>query len=296
MSATLARIADDARFRNLILGFIVLAGLLAGLETSHVIMDAAGDLLHFADRVVLAVFLVELVVKLGAVGWNPRAFARDPWNVFDFVIVAVAFLPLDGSSVAVLRVARLLRFLRVIRALPRLQVLVGALLKAIPSMGYVALLLAVLFYVYGILGVGYFGANDPFHFKDLPTAMLTLFGCATGEGWVDVMYIQMYGCAEFGYDGMEAMCTAPSAHPVLGAFYFVTFMMVGAMVTLNLLVGVIMNGMEETAKENAELDAVERGGKVTLEGELETLREEIEALNHRLATVRRLAAERPPVG
>jgi len=287
-----ARIADDRRFQNLILGFILLAGILAGVETSRTVMAAAGDVLHVVDKIVLAVFVVELLIKLGAVGWNPRAFFRDPWNLFDFVIVAVAFLPLEGSSVAVLRVARLLRFLRLIRAVPRLQVLVGALLKSIPSMGYVALLLAVLFYVYGILGVGFFGANDPFRFHDLPTAMLTLFGCATGEGWVDVMYVQMYGCASYGYDGMEALCTASTAHPVLGAAFFVSFMMVGAMVTLNLLVGVIMNGMEETAKENAELDATERGSHLTLEGEIETLREELQALTHRLASVQRLARDK----
>lgn len=296
MSQTLSSIAEDKRFQNLILGFILLAGVLAGLETSHGLMSSYGHLLHAIDKVVLAVFVVELVVKLGAVGWNPRRFFSDPWNVFDFTIVAVAFLPLEGGSVAVLRMARLLRFLRLVRALPRLQVLVGALLKSIPSMGYVGLLLAVLFYVYGILGVGFFGANDPFHFKDLPTAMLTLFGCATGEGWVDVMYIQMYGCVDYGYDGMEAMCTASSDQPLVGAGYFVSFMMLGAMVTLNLLVGVIMNGMEETAKENAELDAKARGEEVTVESELEEVHRQLTELTERLDLVRRVAAEKKAGG
>lgn len=288
MSTTLARIADDRRFQNLVLFVIVVAGILAGVEVSSFATRWRG-LLDVLDQVVLAVFVVELVVKLGAAGWNPRRFFSDPWNIFDFVIVAVAFVPMEGGSVAVLRLARLLRFLRLVRAIPRLQVLVGALLKSIPSMGYVALLLAVLFYVYGILAVGFFGANDPFRFKDLPTAMLTLFGCATGEGWVDVMYIQMYGCASYGYDGMEALCTASTAQPVLGAAYFVTFMMLGAMVTLNLLVGVIMNGMEETAAENAELDAAERGDALTVESELEELGRELQRVQERLATVRRLA-------
>lgn len=288
MSETLERIANDKRFQNLVLAVIVLAGVLAGVEVSAFAADWR-PVLHILDIIVLTIFVVELVVKFGAVGWNPRRFFADPWNVFDFIIVAVAFLPLEGSSVAVLRLARLLRFLRLVRAIPRLQVLVGALLKAIPSMGYVAMLLAVLFYVYGILAVSFFGANDPFHFGDLPTAMLTLFGCATGEGWVDVMYVQMYGCSAYGYDGMEAMCTANKAQPVLGAVYFVSFMMLGAMVTLNLLVGVIMNGMEETAAENAELDAAERGQTVSVASELEDLGRDLQRIQERLATLRHIS-------
>lgn len=288
MQAFCLRVTEDPRFQAAILAFIVLAGVLAGIETYPAAVQRAGGALDLLNQVILGVFCLEIALKIGAVGGSPARFARDGWNVFDFLIVGASFLPLGTASLPVLRLLRLLRFLRLLRALPRLQVLVGALIHSIPSMGYVALLLAMLFYVYGILGVSLWGANDPFHFLDLPTAMLTLFGCATGEGWVDVMYIEMYGCDRLGYDGMEALCTSPQARPVLGAIYFVSFMMVGAMVTLNLLVGVIMNGMEQTAAENAAMDAAAAGDTRTVATELSALEQDIEQLRERLASLRSL--------
>jgi voltage-gated sodium channel len=122
-----------------------------------------------------------IVMKMGAEGSRPWRFFKEPWNVFDFVIVAVVFLPINSQYATVLRLARLLRVLRLVRAVPRLQILVGALLKAIPSMGYVSLLLFLVFYMYGVAAVFLFGKNDPFRFGDLPTALVTLFQVATAE-------------------------------------------------------------------------------------------------------------------
>jgi voltage-gated sodium channel len=279
MSSTLHRIANTPLFQNFILGVIVFAGVLVGLETSPTLMARYGGLLHVLNNVVLWIFVAELLIKLGACGFSLKKFFSDPWNIFDFLIVAVAFLPIHAEYVAVIRLARLLRFMRLIHALPRLQILVGALLKAVPSMGYVALLLGVLFYVYGILAISLFGQNDPMHFKDLPTAMLTLFGCATGEAWVDVMYTQMYGCSVYGYGDFPERCVDSQAQPVLGALFFVSFMLIGAMVMLNLFIGVIMSGMEETAKENAELDRERAQGDdidlAELEGQLAEIQEKL---------------------
>lgn len=282
------QIVEHPRFQAAILAFIVLAGLLAGIETYPAATARFGRALDLIDDIILVVFVAEVLLKLGAVSFRPGAFVRDGWNVFDFIIVAASLMPLGAGSLPVLRMLRLLRFLRLLRAVPRLQVLVGALIHSVPSMGYVAMLLAMLFYVYGILGVSLWGANDPFHFADLPTAMLTLFGCATGEGWVDVMYTQMYGCGSYGYDGMEALCTNSVGRPLVGAFYFMSFMMVGAMVTLNLLVGVIMNGMEETAAENAAMDAKAAGQEKTIQTELIAMEQDLEALRVRLASLRGL--------
>lgn len=287
MPTTLARVADAPWFSRLVTVAILLAGVLVGMETSAGLVARFGGALEAANLAVLVVFVVEIAVKMGAHGSRPWRYFLDPWNVFDFVIVALAVLPFDARYLAVLRLARLLRVLRLVRALPKLQILVGALLKSIPSMGYVALLLGMLFYVYAVAGVFLFGANDPLHFGSLPIAMLSLFRVVTGDAWTDLMYIQMYGCAGFGYDGVEALCTAPAARPVLGALFFTSFVLVGAMVILNLFIGVIMNGMDEARRENEDLDRAAHGeGALTAEDELAALEEEAAALHAKVRDAR----------
>ena len=292
MQAFMKRVATADWFNNFVTAVILLAGVVVGIETYPSMVEAYGGPLHVINEVILWIFVAEVVVKMGAEGARPWRYFLDPWNIFDFLIVAVCFMPVDASYVAVLRLARLLRVLKLVRAIPKLQILVSALLKSIPSMGYVALLLGLLFYVYSVAAVFLFGANDPIHFKNLPLAMLSLFRVVTGEDWTDVMYIQMFGCDQYGYDGSEALCTDPSAYPVFGALFFVSFMLLGAMVILNLFIGVIMGGMDEAKKENDLLQRAERreqtGGSppsddvgVLLE-KLGSLQEDIEALQARL--------------
>ncbi len=292
MQPFLEKIATADWFNNFITAVILLAGVVVGVETYPSMIDAYGSILHALNDIILWIFVAEVVVKMGAEGRRPWRYFLDPWNVFDFLIVAVCFLSVDASAVAVLRLARLLRVLKLVRAIPKLQILVSALLKSIPSMGYVALLLGLLFYVYSVAAVFLFGANDPIHFRNLPLAMLSLFRVVTGEDWTDVMYIQMFGCDQYGYDGNEALCTDPSSFPVFGAFFFVSFMLLGAMVILNLFIGVIMGGMDEARKENDLQQRAERreslGGSPAsdevgeLLGKLTSLQEDIEALQARL--------------
>lgn len=276
MVDTMRRTADSAWFQRSITAVIVVAGALAGLETYPWVVEHYGTLILWLDRLILTIFLVEIAVKIGAEGRTPWRYFADPWNVFDFVIVAVALLPIQAEGVAVLRLARLLRVLKLVRALPRLQLLVTALLKSIPSMGYVSVLLGLLFYLYGVAATHLFGGNDPVHFGVLERSLLTLFQIVTLEGWADLMYIQIYGCAEFGYGDFPAMCTANATHPVLAPLFFVSFILVGTMVVLNLFVGVIMNGMQEAQEEQAAMMAArERAAGATLESELTDLQREL---------------------
>ena len=245
------KIAEDKRFQNFITLTIVTAGLIIGMETSPYMAARFEHIFHVFDVVILGIFIVEIVIKIGAQGNKPWRYFFDPWNVFDFCIVGVCFLPIDASFAAVLRLARLFRVLKLVRALPKLQVLVSALLKSLPSMAYVGLLLGLLFYIYSVAGVFLFGPNDPVHFGNLFIAMLSLFRVVTGEDWTDVMYIQMYGCKEYPYSGeFEKFCTDPVAYPIFGALFFVSFMFLGSLIILNLFIGVIMSGMEEAQKEN----------------------------------------------
>ena len=291
MVTTLRRVAESAGFQHFITAVILLAGLLVGLETYPYMTRNYGGILDGLNALVLWIFVVEIVVKMGAEGTRPYRYFLDPWNVFDFAIVAVCFLPFNASGAAILRLARLLRVLKLVRALPKLQILVSALLKSIPSMGYVSFLLALLFYVYAVAATMFYGANDPIHFGNLQTSMLSLFRAVTLEDWTDLMYIQMYGCANYGYGGSEALCTASSAQPVTAALFFVSFVLIGTMVILNLFVGVIMTGMDESQAEYEQIEALRRAGDGSLEAELIALTNQLEALQAQVAKVR-LMAER----
>ena len=191
MRAFCQHLVASAAFQRSILTLILMAGLLVGLETHAGIVARFGDLLQVADRAVLLLFVLELIVRVGAWGAQPWRFFRDPWNVFDFAIVVVCILPLQAEYSAVLRLARVLRVLRLITAVPRLQLLVNALLRSLPSMTYVALLLCVLFYVYAVMGVGLFGHADAAHFGSLGASALTLFQIVTLEGWAEIMRVQL---------------------------------------------------------------------------------------------------------
>ncbi|MCW5555348.1 MAG: ion transporter [Verrucomicrobiae bacterium] len=292
MKENCRRIVDSKWFQRFIIGVILSAAVLIGLETSPALMARHGDWLHLLDKLVLAIFTLEIVVKMAAHGSQPWRYFRDGWNVFDFLIVAVCFLPMDGQYAAVLRLVRILRVLRLISGVPRLQLLVGALLKSIPSMGYVGLLLLILFYIYGVIGRFLFGGVDPVHFGSLGDSMLSLFRVITLEDWTDLMYTQMFGA---GYVEGQTANTSLTPHAVVSIGYFVTFILFGTMIMLNLFIGVIMNSMNEVQIE-AEIAQRARHreelGHVTVADELAKLERQLGDLKIALhATVVKLKSE-----
>lgn len=244
------RLIQTRVFRFVTVSAVAAAGIVVGLETSRDIMAEYGPVLLAIDRVILSIFVAEVVAKIMAFGPKPWRYFQDPWNVFDFLVVTLCILPIGGNYVSVLRLVRTLRLLRLLTVLPKLQLIVGALLKSIPSIGYVGLLLGLHFYIYAVLGVFIFGGNDTVHFGSLGRSMLTLFQVLTLEGWADIMRTQIYGCAEFGYENFKELCAAPNPSPVAASIYFVSFIIVGTMIILNLFIGVIMNGMQEIEREN----------------------------------------------
>ena len=264
---------------------IIAAGILVGIQTYHAYATRNREILELLDSVILWIFVAEVVIKMLAEGKKPWNYFKNGWNVFDFLIVAAAFLPFGGSSITLLRLLRLLRVLKLISALPKLQMLVSALLKSIPSMGYVSLLLFILFYIYAVIGVFIFGQNDPVHFGDLETSMLSLFRVVTLEDWTDIMYINMFGCDSYGYGDMMERCVANDPNPALSVIYFVSFVLIGTMIMLNLFIGIIMNGMDE-AKEEMQL-AASREHDATLD--LDDVLEKIEEMQ---VMVKRLALEK----
>ena len=293
MSGRLICLVESPGFQYGILGVIVLAALLVGIETSSSITAEYSALLHRLDALVLWIFAAEAALKIASGGRHWYRYFADPWNVFDFVIVVVCFLPVGGQYAAVLRLARVLRAMRLITAVPKLQLLVSSLLKSIPSLGYVGMLLGVLFYIYAVMGVFMFRSNDPVHFYDLSTSLLTLFRVVTLEDWTDVMYIQMYGSDAYpGYtDYAQAhLRVASHAMPLMGAAYFVSFVMLGTMIMLNLFIGVIINSMDEAQAEREAEERrkhIERDGEISLGDEVRLVEEELEKTARRLGELRR---------
>lgn len=289
------KISESKWFSNFIVSIIFLAGVVVGIQTDPYMQEHHGGLLILLDNIVLYIFVIEIIIKMIAKSPRPWDFFKDGWNVFDFIIVAVCFLPFGGPYIAVLRLARILRVLRLISALPKLQVLVGALIKSIPSMSYVGLLLLLLFYIYAVIGTYLFGQNDPLHFGSIGASMMTLFEIITLEGWIDVFNIQVMGSNVYTIEALEPMYRIPSAHPVAAPVYFISFILLGTMIMLNLFIGIIINGMEETNREETikELAKIrEQLHGISLEEEINLIQQDIEKINENLKLLKnRISSE-----
>jgi len=288
------KITESKSFQRFIIGVIIFAGVLVGAETYKSFAAEHHSLLHILDKIVLWIFVIEIVLKMISEGNKPWNYFKDGWNVFDFLIVAVCFIPTNGidtSFIAVLRLARILRVFKLVTALPKLQIIIGALLKSIPSMGYVFLLLALHFYIFGCMATFFYGENDPFHFGNLQTSMLSLFRAVTMEGWSELMYINMYG-SDLYYSpeimqhlAENGITPVPSASPLGAAIYFVSFILTGGMIVINLFIGVIMSGMDEM-KAEAELEVNAKKTKNTpLHEEILVLQKQLQEMSNNLLTL-----------
>ncbi|MEO0447983.1 MAG: ion transporter, partial [Verrucomicrobiota bacterium] len=275
----LRRLVDSSAFHKVVIITIGLAALVIGLRTFPPLEQSFHDLFDALDLIILGIFAIEILLKMGALWPQPLRFFRDGWNVFDFAIVAACCLPVTGSFAPVLRLFRLLRVLRLITAVPRLQLLVSAMIRSLPSMGYVMLLLSLLFYVYAIMGVILFRENDPENFGHLGSALLTLFEVVTMEGWVDLMDAQINGTGG----------TPPAAPiPQMAPLYFVSFVLIGVMIMLNLVIGVIINAMDEAQRDCDQKALAEHPVDYRSEGERQQLRSlQVRDLQKKLAEVTR---------
>jgi voltage-gated sodium channel len=255
MSSTCKSIVNSKIFQRLILVTILLAGVVVGVQTYKAFAREHAIVLNTLDSFILGIFVIEAVIKILAEGNRPQNYFRNPWNIFDFIIVVACLLGpvihLGADFLPVLRLARILRVLRLVSAIPKLQLLVSCLLRSLPSMFYVSILLFLLFYIYGTMAVFLFAENDPIHFRNLQTSILSLFRVVTLEDWTDVMYINMYGSENYGYSSNDLAKWTPisSSSPLGAAIFFVSFVLIGTMIVLNLIIGVIMNSMDESNAE-----------------------------------------------
>jgi voltage-gated sodium channel len=264
-------IVEAPIFRGVVIAAILLAGVLAGLETSAALMDRFGQLFRLLDNVVLTIFVGEAALKIASHGARPWGYFKDGWNVFDFTIVVLCLLPASGPFATVLRLARTLRLLRLVSTLPKLQLLVGALLRSLSSMGYVSLLLGLLFYIYAVAGVHLFGSGDALNFGSIAAALFTLFRIVTLDNWSEIFALQL---------------TQPM--PIKAVAYFTSFVVFGTMIILNLFIGIIMNSMAEMHDEIAKTeDESQQNRRKDLDEEIRGLEAEAEKLAVKLRRLRK---------
>jgi len=224
--ATCKRIADSGRFQGLIMLVILANAVTLGLGTYDGIEREAGSLLGTLDDVFLGIFMIELAIRITAYGRRPQDFFKDGWNLFDFVVIGAAFLPGIREDVTLLRLARLLRVVRVVSIFPDLRSIVGAMVRALPPIGSLAVLTVLLIYVYGMVGWILFHEEDPESWGSIGEAMLTLFTILTLENWPDLLS-----------RGQEI-------HPASWIF-FVSYVLIASFLVINILLAIIINSMEE---------------------------------------------------
>jgi voltage-gated sodium channel len=253
LRARLAAFVAQPAFERFIIAVIVLNGVTLGLEAVPPVFERFGPVLLTIDKIALAIFVVELTLKIVAHGWG---FFRRAWNWFDFVIVAVALVP-ASEGLAVLRAFRILRVLRLVSILPTMRRVVGALLAAIPGMGSVVALMSLVFYVFAVMATKLFGATFPDWFGSLGDSLYTLFQIMTLESW-----------------SMGIVRPVMEAHPWAWAF-FVPFILLTTFAVLNLFIAIIVNAMQESHEVDETKHDVDHAEVMA---ELRALRGELEAL------------------
>ncbi len=268
IARTCARIADSSRFQAFIMGVIVANAVTLGLGTYD--FDAeVHSVLTTLDDVFLGIFVVELAIRITAFGSRPQDFFRDGWNVFDFVVIGLAFLPGLRDNVTLLRLARLLRVVRLVSVMPDLRILIRAMTRSIAPITSLALLTVLLMYVYGMVGWILFSEEDPEQWGNIGEAILSLFQILTLENWPQYME------------------TGQAIHPASWIF-FVSYVLIASFLVINILIAIIINSMDEVheaerARERGELDEELRQQDGTVAERLTEIRHALDKLEAQLA-------------
>ena len=261
LTALVRGVVESRGFGITITTVIVINAITLGLETSPAAMSAAGPLLLAIDAAALWVFTIEIALKL----WVYRSrFFRDGWNLFDFAIVAIAWVPASGP-LAVLRALRVMRVLRLVSVVPQMRAVVDALLKALPGMASILAVLVLVFYIGAVMATKLYGAAFPDWFGSVGASMYSLFQVMTLESW-----------------SMGIVRPVMEVHP--GAWlFFVPFIVVTSFTVLNLFIALIVNSMQSL---QAETNQALRAEAVVAHDEREALLDRIEVLAREVRQLR----------
>lgn len=252
---------ESKRIQGFIVFLIVINAIILGMETAPSMMEQYGALLLAIDTIILAIFVIEISIKMFA---YRLGFFKSAWNVFDFIVVGIALVPASGP-LAVLRALRVLRVLRLISMLPQLRLVVEALLKAIPGISSVFALMIILFYVFAVMATTMFGSSFPDWFGDIGKSMYTLFQIMTLESW-----------------SMGIVRPVMETHPYAWMF-FVPFILIATFTMLNLFIGIIVNTMQtiheqHTQHEVEAVEAIVHADSSQISKQIQKLQDEITAL------------------
>ena len=233
------KIRSNKAFEFFVIGVIIFSALIAGVKTYDV-SPALLSVVTVLDWTITLIFLFELTIRfLGEP--NKLKFFNKAWNVFDTLIVAISLIPIQDSEMAVLgRLIRIFRVLRMVSVIPELRILLDSLFKALPQLGYILLLMFILFYLYGAVGSTLFAEINPVLWGDISISLLTLFRVMTFEDWTDVMY-----------ETMEVYSWS--------WIYYLTFIFFTAFAFLNMVIGVVVNVLDEEHKRIAKQEAKDAG-------------------------------------
>ncbi|CAB5495058.1 FIG01065038: hypothetical protein [Bathymodiolus thermophilus thioautotrophic gill symbiont] len=232
LQKTLLKLHNNKLFEFSVIGVIIFSSLLIGVKTYDLNPNYL-FVLEVLDMGVTVFFLIEILLRFITTP-NKKRFFHNAWNIFDTLIVTISLIPIDQSEYALLaRLIRIFRVLRLVSAIPELRLLVNALLKALPSMGYVLLLMFILFYMYAAVGSFIFESINPVLWGDISISMLTLFRVVTFEDWTDVMY--------------ETMIVHPWSW-----VYYLSFIFFNAFVFLNMMIGIVIDKMQQEHESDEE--------------------------------------------
>jgi voltage-gated sodium channel len=268
MATLCRRIADSSRFQNFIFVVIVANAITLGLGTYEQPRDV-DRLLTTLDDLFLGIFVVELVIRIAAYGRRPQDFFKEGWNVFDFVVIGLAFAPGLRENITLLRLARLLRVVRLVSVMPDLRILVRAMTRSLAPITSLVLLTLLLMYVYGMVGWILFHEEDPENWGNIGDSLLSLFQILTLENWPT--YLER---------GQEI---APASW-----IYFVSYVLLASFLVINILIAILINSMEEVheaerAEERREREEELAGAGATVAQRLEQIRGSLDALERQLA-------------
>ncbi|WP_444677112.1 ion transporter [Halomonas sp. E19] len=251
------RLRANKLFELTVIAIIVLSALLIGARTYEEISRFQQWLLVL-DVAVTVFFLVEILIRMAAER-RLLDFFKKGWNVFDFLIVTASLIPMDDSEMVLLaRLLRIFRVLRLVSMIPELRMLMAALFKSIPRMGYVALLMFIIFYIYAAVGSFLFSDVDERLWGNISLAMLTLFQVATFESWATAV---LYPTMEY--------------YPYAWIF-FLTFIFLNAFIFLNMMIGIVLDVMQ---KESIQIELESGEGEAA---ELHGLRNDVRELRDQL--------------
>ncbi|MFJ4777218.1 ion transporter [Streptomyces sp. NPDC088762] len=236
--AARCRVATEAPAFGMVVFCVILlnAGLM-GVETYSGLAEEYRQVLRAAEECCLVVFSLEMLLRMGAYADRPKAFFQDPWNLFDLAIVVSAFVPFVRENTTVLRLLRLARVLRTARFLPHLRILLIAVGRSLPGTASFLFVGALVLYVYAMVGWVCFADSDPQHYGSVGRAMLTLFLLTTLDGLTDAVRA-----------GLQISR--------LSIIYYASYALLASFVLVNVLIGVVLNSLDEAREIEAEADRV----------------------------------------